>query len=61
MVFWTRIIDYTQEHWHGDERGIQRMARLLTQKWDAFVFLSPEASGVRDVSPDMLPVEAELG
>ena len=59
MVFWTRIIDSTQEHWHGDERGIQRMARLLTQKWDAFVFLSPTASSVRDVTPDMLPVEQQ--
>jgi hypothetical protein len=59
MVFWTRTIDSTQEHWHGDERGIQRMARLLTQHWDAFVFLSPEASGVRDVSPEMMPVEQQ--
>jgi len=59
MVFWTRIIDSTQEHWHGDERGIQRMARLLTQKWDAFVFLSPESSGVRDLIPDVLPVEQQ--
>jgi len=59
MVFWTRIIDHTQEIWHGDERGIQRMARLLTQKWDAFVFLSPEPPGVRDVAPDMLPVEQQ--
>lgn len=60
MVLWTRIIDYTQEHWHGDERGIQRMARLLTEKWDAFVFLSPEGSGVRDVTPELLPVEQQL-
>jgi hypothetical protein len=59
MVFWTRVIDSTQEHWHGDERGIQRMARLLTQKWDAFVFLSPDSSGVRDVSPEMMPVEQQ--
>lgn len=59
MAFWTRIIDSTQEHWHGDDRGIQRMTRLLTQKWDAFVFLSPEATGVRDVSPDMLPVDQQ--
>ncbi len=59
MVFWTRIIDSPQQHWHGDDRGIQRMARLLTQKWDVFVFLSPGASSVRDVSPDMLPVEQQ--
>lgn len=59
MVFWTRIIDSTQEHWHGDDRGIQRMARLLTQKWDVYVFLSPEATGVRDVTPDMLPIEQQ--
>jgi len=51
MVFWTRIIDSTQEHWHGGERGIQRMARLLTQKWDAFVFL--------DVPLEKVPVEQQ--
>ena len=39
MIFWARIIDSSQDQWHGGERGIQRMARLLTQKWDAFVFL----------------------
>ncbi|MFV1964410.1 MAG: beta-galactosidase trimerization domain-containing protein [Pirellulaceae bacterium] len=51
MVFWTRIIDSTQEHWHGGERGIQRMARLLTRKWDAFVFL--------DVPLEKVPVEQQ--
>lgn len=39
MVFWTRIIDSKKEHWHGGKHGIERMARLLKQKWDAFVFL----------------------
>ena len=51
MVFWARIIDHTTEQWHGAERGIQRMARLLTQKWDAFVFL--------DISLDKVPVEQQ--
>lgn len=59
MVFWTRVIDSTQEGWHGAERGVQRMARLLAEKWDAFVFLSPAGSGVRDVSPDMLPSDQQ--
>lgn len=59
MVFWARVIDSTQEQWHGAERGIQRMTRLLTEKWDAFVFLSPGASGVRDVTPDMLPADQQ--
>ena len=40
MVFWTRIVDTTRDEWHGGEIGIRRMARLLTQKWDAFVFLN---------------------
>ena len=26
------------------------MTRLLSEKWDAFVFLSPGATGVRDVT-----------
>ncbi len=51
MVFWTRIIDSTQEQWHGAQRGIQRMARLLTQKWDAFVFL--------DIPLENVPVEQQ--
>jgi hypothetical protein len=60
MVFWTRVIDSTEEGWHGGERGIQRMARLLTEKWDAFVFLAPQAAGVRSVSLDALPLEQQL-
>jgi len=59
MVFWARVIDSTKEGWHGAERGVQRMTRLLGEKWDAFVFLSPGGSGVRDVSPDMLPGEQQ--
>ena len=39
MVFWARIVDSTKEGWHGGENGISRMARLLDQKWDVFVFL----------------------
>ncbi|MDZ4199379.1 MAG: hypothetical protein U1E27_08850, partial [Kiritimatiellia bacterium] len=39
MIFWTRIIDSTKEHWHGGDLGVERMDRLLSQKWDAFVFL----------------------
>ena len=39
MVFWARVVDSTQEGWHGAENGLRRMSRLLDQKWDAFVFL----------------------
>ncbi|MDZ7617199.1 MAG: hypothetical protein U1E05_09355, partial [Patescibacteria group bacterium] len=38
MVFWTRVVDTTREEWHGGENGVRRMARLLTETWDAFVF-----------------------
>ncbi len=38
-VFWTRIVDSSKRHWHGGELGVQRMRRLLRQKWDCFVFL----------------------
>ncbi len=51
MVFWARIIDRTDEQWHGAERGVQRMARLLARQWDAFVFL--------DISPTKVPVEQQ--
>lgn len=51
-VFWARIIDSTQEQWHGGQIGVQRMARLLTEKWDAFVFL--------DIPLENVPVEQQL-
>ena len=51
MVFWTRIIDSTQEQWHGADLGIHRMARLLEEHWDAFVFL--------DVPLERVPVEQQ--
>ncbi|MCK5804304.1 MAG: hypothetical protein KAI66_15810, partial [Lentisphaeria bacterium] len=51
MVFWGRIIDTSKDDWHGDEGGIHRMARLLEQKWDAFVFL--------EVAPEKVPVELQ--
>jgi hypothetical protein len=59
MVFWACLIDSTDEGWHGGERGIERLARLLTEKWDAFVFMAPGAAGGRAVSPDMMPVELQ--
>lgn len=51
MVFWTRVIDSSQEQWHGGDRGIQRMANLLSQRWDAFVFL--------DIPMERMPVEQQ--
>jgi len=51
MVFWGRLVDTSIDAWHGGELGIRRLARLLTQKWDAFVFL--------DVSLDKVPVEQQ--
>lgn len=39
MVFWARLIDSTVDAWHGGEEGLQRIDRLLGEKWDAFVFL----------------------
>ena len=51
MVFWARIVDTRRDDWHGDENGIRRMARLLAEDWDAFVFM--------DVSPNKMPVEQQ--
>jgi beta-galactosidase len=51
MVFWTRVVDTTRDEWHGGENGVRRMARLLTERWDAFVF-----SGA---SLDNVPVEQQ--
>lgn len=39
-VFWARIIDSTQYHWHGDAAGLERMARLVAEPWDCFVFVN---------------------
>ena len=52
MVFWARLVDTRRDEWHGGESGIRRMARLLSQAWDVFVFL--------DVSPEKMPVEEQL-
>jgi len=48
MVFWARIVDTTRDDWHGGENGVRRMAGLLAQRWDAFVFM--------DVSPERMPM-----
>ncbi|MBT7054057.1 MAG: hypothetical protein HN976_03120 [Lentisphaerae bacterium] len=39
MVFWGRVVDTKRDEWHGADAGIRRIADLLDQKWDAFVFL----------------------
>jgi hypothetical protein len=38
-VFWAQIVDTTTSKWHGEEVGVQRMLRLLEQRWDCYVFL----------------------
>ncbi|MEA3402418.1 MAG: alpha-amylase family protein [Armatimonadota bacterium] len=38
-VFWARIVDSAETHWHGGEIGEQRMLELLEQDWDCYVFL----------------------
>lgn len=59
-VYWASIIDSDRQEWHGGERGIQRMARLLTQKWDAFVFMGPGPQlGVQAVSPELMPTDEQ--
>lgn len=37
-VYWARIVDTTNEQWHGGELGEKRVLRLLERKWDCFVF-----------------------
>jgi hypothetical protein len=39
MIYWGRLVDTTRDDWHGGEMGIQRIDRLLHEKWDAYVFL----------------------
>ncbi len=51
MVFWGRIIDSRRDDWHGGQTGVERMARLLKQPWDAFVFL--------DIRLSKMPVEQQ--
>jgi beta-galactosidase len=38
-VFWARIVDSPNTHWHGGEIGEMRMLELLSQKWDCYVFM----------------------
>ncbi len=51
MVFWGRIVDTNKDAWHGGDAGIERMAGLLGQKWNAYVFLG--------LSPELLPTEQQ--
>ncbi len=37
-VFWARIVDSSDTHWHGGEIGEMRMIELLGQQWDCYVF-----------------------
>ena len=48
-VFWARIIDSNDSHWHGGEVGERRMLNLLEQKWDCFVFLGIPLSKIPTV------------
>ncbi|HUS79632.1 MAG TPA: beta-galactosidase, partial [Armatimonadota bacterium] len=38
-VFYARIVDSSESHWHGGEVGEMRMLELLGQKWDCYAFL----------------------
>ena len=38
-VFYVQIVDNPAYHWHGGALGEKRMADLLDQPWDCFVFL----------------------
>ncbi|MGC9317241.1 MAG: beta-galactosidase [Armatimonadota bacterium] len=48
-VFWARIVDSADTHWHGGEIGERRMLELLEQQWDCFVFLG---LGLENMSPE---------
>jgi len=37
-VYWTRVVDSTQEKWLGGDAGEQRILRLLDEPWDCFIF-----------------------
>lgn len=37
-VFWSQIVDSPQTHWHGGATGVNRMFKLVQEKWDCFVF-----------------------
>lgn len=37
-VFWARIVDSSNSHWHGGEAGERRMLELLQKEWDCYVF-----------------------
>ena len=46
MVFWGRLIDTSNDDWHGGEAGQRRIDRLLGEEWDAFVFLNIRPEGL---------------
>lgn len=48
-VFWARIVDSPDSHWHGGETGERRLLNLLQQQWDCYVFMG---MSMRDMSPE---------
>ena len=38
-VFWARIVDSDEQHWHGGQAGEQRLLDLLQRPWDCIVLV----------------------
>jgi hypothetical protein len=38
-VFWARVVDSTEEQWHGGQLGEQRLLELLQRQWDCVVLI----------------------
>jgi len=62
-VFWARIVDSSQSHWHGGEVSERRMLDLLRQKWDCYVFFgfAPNRMSVEQQVRLLKPVTAGAG
>ncbi len=37
-IYWARIVDTTIDQWHGGEAAHRRIARLLEERWDCYIF-----------------------
>lgn len=49
VVFWARIVDSPDSHWHGGETGERRMLNLLGEHWDCYVFMG---ISLADMTPE---------
>jgi len=50
-AYFSRIVDTTDDQWHGGEAGLERIRTLVAQPWDVYLF--------NDIALTLLPAELQ--